>query len=534
MARIRSARARKVHAKHALARRKRKHAHAKPTQAIVVAPAQEVSVIPKVEQTIQNLERVRHFVVQALNRDLVREMKKLDGRKDLKPDERSKAELALRDRLEIDWGTIPGIEKPFLKQPGAEKFLLWLNLYPKYTKHEREMPDGHLEMVCSVSVYAKKTHELVFEGPDCSCTTMENNFRYLWAETVKPPDDIADTLKAQKMGRNRKVTKWVKGNRIEQWVWEQRVENPNPWNSRNTVRQIGEKRALVKCIRNLGAISELFTADPSEWEEPPADASPEDEMDYTAGGRKIYEANGVSPSGRYQDTRRPAKEARGPAVEARPSPEPPKSSVAPPKEKKNGKIIVTWPNPPDGVAMVSGDLARILPVVQEAMVCQWLESKKGYAVPGTEVCTLHDIVLARGYEYEEVSAAPVASPCATPPKEAAAEKPARTTEPRDTSAAPLPAVPSAGVIKSAKPGKTGRTGAQYMDVTIGGYTYNCYNKDLHGFFSAGVGQEAEVILDKRRQIVGIVRIGKRKFSEGKYPEIDVNEPRTSATKDLFS
>src|ERR1700693_1178829 len=196
-----------------------------PTQAIILAkprPAhiQVASAIPKIEETIENWERVRRFVSKALNTDLQRELAKL-AKKTLKPEERTKEEISLRDRLEIDWGTIPGVDKPFLKQPGAEKFMFWLNLRPRYTKREVESPGGHLEMICSVTVYHKKTGEEVFEGPDCSCSTMETNYRFRWAETDKPPADMVDMLKAQRMGRNRKKIKWVKGNRIEEWVWEQ-------------------------------------------------------------------------------------------------------------------------------------------------------------------------------------------------------------------------------------------------------------------------------------------------------------------------
>ena len=69
---------------------------------------------------------------------------------------RTKETIAIREKFEIDWGTIPGVDKPFLKQPGAEKFCFWLNIRPKYFKTEIDLGAGHLEMVCHVIAYSKK------------------------------------------------------------------------------------------------------------------------------------------------------------------------------------------------------------------------------------------------------------------------------------------------------------------------------------------------------------------------------------------
>ena len=125
------------------------------------------SIIPTINETVENLERVRRFITKCLNTDLQR---RVASGKELSQKE--------RDRLEIDWGTIPGVDKPFLKQPGAEKFLFWLNLRPHFRSESFEIAGGHLEMVSSATVYHKKTREIVFEGPQCSCSTMESNYRF--------------------------------------------------------------------------------------------------------------------------------------------------------------------------------------------------------------------------------------------------------------------------------------------------------------------------------------------------------------------
>jgi len=253
---------------------------------------QQQSILPKIKQTVENLERIRRFVSQCLNIDLQRaEAAAKAVGKELDDD--------TRKALEIDWGTIPGVPKPFLMQPGAEKMMKWLQLRPKYHTRDVEHPAGHLEVVSHVVLYSLISKEEVFEGPDASCTTMETNFRYTWAEAPDPGQDEKDRLKLIGMGQNRQVWKWIQKRRQQVWVWQVRIENPNIWNERNKVRQMAEKRALVKCLRNAGAVSQIFNSDPSEWN---IGEETEDEyetaQDYTQEGRRVL-IDGKSPSGKY-------------------------------------------------------------------------------------------------------------------------------------------------------------------------------------------------------------------------------------------
>ena len=258
---------------------------AAPANLAVVERAIEKSAVPSVLKTVQSLEAVRRFVSKCLNQDLQRRQSKL------KPGE--KLPEAEKKRLEIDWGTIPGVDKPFLLQPGAEKFCFWLNIRPKYLNREIDLGGGHLEIVSQVRFLSKTSGEEVFEGPECSCTTMEDNYRFRFQERdankPQPSPLERDELKALGMGKSKKKTEWVKGKPAgEKWVWLDRVENSNIWNERNKVRQIGEKRALVKGVRNMGAMSEIFVTNPEEWNIPEdIDEGPDVDASYTEGGRKI-------------------------------------------------------------------------------------------------------------------------------------------------------------------------------------------------------------------------------------------------------
>lgn len=270
-----------------------------------------ISMVRKVQETVADLERVRRFVSTCLNIDLQKWEVKHPFPASGTPDEK-KAWEEERKSLEVDWGTIPGDDKPFLMQPGAEKFLFWLELRPEYVNQLTLFDEGHIELVSHVMFFHKRTKEKVFDGPDCSCTTMETNYRFIWAErpscTHFPAQSDCqqcqrkDLLKATKMGRSLKVNEWKKGVVVgKKWIWQERVENPNVWNERNKVRQIAQKRALVKGVRNMGAISEIFRQPPDEWDIPEErEDTQEVDADYTDSGRHVY-INGKSPSGRHTD-----------------------------------------------------------------------------------------------------------------------------------------------------------------------------------------------------------------------------------------
>lgn len=277
-----------------------------------------VSMVRKVQETVTDLERVRRFVSTCLNVD----MQKWE-RKHPYPEAGTNEQIEEWDEerraLQVDWGTIPGVDKPFLMQPGAEKFMFWLELRPHYVNREVELGEHHLEIISHVIFYHKRTKEEVFEGPDCSCTTLEDNFRYMWAERKDPctcqnkwectkAEGLCDggrykqRQKDVKMGKSMKVNRYRGGKFIgKEWAWFERIEIPNISGKRNNVRQIGQKRALVKGVRGMGAISEIFTQPPDEWDIPEErEDTPETEMDYTEGGRRIY-VDGKSPSGKHID-----------------------------------------------------------------------------------------------------------------------------------------------------------------------------------------------------------------------------------------
>jgi hypothetical protein len=513
------------------------------------------------------VEEVRRFVAKHLNTELDKFMRKA------KPTDEKALEKWERKRqdLEIDWGTIPGVGKPFLKQPGAEKFFLWLQLRPKYINREAELGNGHLEIISKVVVYSKKTQDEVFEGPDCSCSTMESNYRYRMAQSANKPDKAeADRLKSMGLGRWKKQAQWKGGKKVgEEWVWFERIENPNIHDERNKVRQIGEKRALVKCARGVGAMSEIFTSDPNEWDDvrddDTIDGDPYTDMDFTTTGRRIVEQDGHSPSG-APVTHEAKKDAGRKAAQAvaddklaeKKSDSPPTNEET--REAFNGIIEIDQTNEADPV--VRGDIAAVLPIMQKNFRMTWKDDDKAWHIDGRDVENLFEMCRQLSYHYwhflrdnegtiikfadgkriKESTDAPAATDA---PKQPGIGNPQPAAQPATTT--PLKPGESlvTGLIKDVyekvttgqpevKDGrgnviKKARPSVPYLsvlttDVNKKALFLNTFDKDSFGHIEKGKGSEACFVVKTsgtHTNITGILRIGAQEF-DGKLPVIRVD------------
>jgi hypothetical protein len=536
-------------------------------------------MIPKIRQTVEDLERVRRFVSQCLNIDLQKW-----ERKNPRPQVKEAIEKweAERKGLEVDWGTIPGNDKPFLMQPGAEKILFWLQLKPTYINRETELPNGHIEMVSRVIVKHKKTNEEVFQGPECSCTTMETNFRYIWADSERnPTEQEKEPLKMSGMGRNRLKKEWKRGRIVgEKWVWQVRIDNPNIYNERNKVRQQGQKRALVKCTRNMGALSEIFTQPPEEWDINPVDTdgSPETDMDYTAGGRRIVQHDGTAPSGAVADQRlhdqiasqrllaeklgeqfcekhrcpeskcpsdehtpeendasvarlraRDAKNVK--PTEPKPAAPAPAKQESKPEPKSNGIITVDWRESPES-PIVRGDIGEVVDMIQKHCTAKW-EGDWWHILP-KDVPTIAAMCRQLGYTFQEILPPSDGGPQVSGARHGAPERTtAVPTEARGkagtgarapSSSPSAPAVVS-GVIDKVTAGMTSRN-SPTRQVRIAGKWYTSYVNPIFEYLDKAIGKKANLLVDDRKNIVGIKNIGSREFDEdGRTPIIQRDEPR---------
>lgn len=460
-------------------RRGSKRKRAAVSQAIVSAPetpmpgvqrlqnGQGILLVPSVKETIERLESVRKFVVSCLNQGLKRaEAKaKKNGQLALLTD-------AERRKLEIDYGTIPGVDRPFLKQPGAEKIALWLHVRPKYEKADVQLPDGHLETVARCVLHSVATGDEVFQGPECSCSSMESNFRYRFVE-ADPQPSREDARKAVFEGRgkwkyvhvleNNRVL-FVDGKPVLERKFFNRYENSNIYDERNKVRQQAEKRALVKAIRNFGALSEIFVEDPSEWEFEP-ELIPERIAKVTEVGKIVRDKD---------STPKQAEQAAAGHVDV---------DAVPNGAGKTVQIIFL--SEAGEAAHVSGDIEEITDFIKKKCHGVKLADVDVYQIPGTYVELLAEQTRAWGFTFQEISRR------------------------RPTSK------PGSGIIAMTKPAsKPGSKTIDYYQFLIRNESssawYFCYNPQLYSVLAGGKDKDVDLIVNGK-VIVGIERIGDRVF-----------------------
>lgn len=445
-----------------------------------------------IEEAITRLERVRKFISKALNQGLQRaEVKAKKLKKTLTENERK--------RLEIDYGTIPGVHKKFLLQPGAEKICLWLHVRPVYERLTAELPNGHLEVVTSVRLVSVSDGTEVFQGPGASCSSMESNFRYRWVKREPQPakdwvfSDEAKGLKASGQGKS---IREYKNNVAVGWLWMDRQENPNIYDERNKVRQMGDKRALVKAVRNYGALSEIFTEDPSEWafdeeETPAVEAQPS--------GKVVRE----EPQEKQGEPTAESHKAQSPAAEAPQTPKP--------------IVQVSWPSDSSEFALVhlGTGTGKVTDWMRDTLGGEWRDKQKAWAVPAQRVPDLAAACENAGYSFQEVQ----------PSKSSGAA-------PSTTGTAPSPH--RVAVVTAIKVGTTKNKGIEKMEILWGGVWHYCFNKSLFAFLNEAKMKDCifDVSVDKPPKIIGIRKIGKREF-DGDVPVIQSSEERPKTTEDLF-
>jgi hypothetical protein len=171
------------------------------------------------------------------------------------------------------YGKIPGCgDKKTLLKPGAEKLCMTFRIAPKYVIQETRLERGHKEyrVVCSL----ESINGNAFLGSGVGeCSTMESKYRYrggarkcpvcgketiITAKKFKLSDPGGWLCWAKKGGCG---ATWLPGApEIENQSIE-KVENPDPADTYNTVLKMAKKRAFVDATITATAASDIFTQD---------------------------------------------------------------------------------------------------------------------------------------------------------------------------------------------------------------------------------------------------------------------------------
>lgn len=161
----------------------------------------------------------------------------------------------------MDYWVIPGVSKPSLFKPWAEKLRLVYGLQA-FTEKTTETLDIDRDFYdVNYMVTIKDRNGFVLWMCEGSCNTMEERYNFTaWKDASKPmkdwkQDDIEiERLKAEWLGKRKR------GNSGR--VWQQR-EQVKTWKltHKNTIQKMAQKRAYVGAILNATGASEFFTQD---------------------------------------------------------------------------------------------------------------------------------------------------------------------------------------------------------------------------------------------------------------------------------
>lgn len=212
-------------------------------------------------------------------------------------------------KKDLDYGEIPGTNKPSLYKPGAEKLALVYGMgieiecIDKFTDLDRSFVDytykctvktksGQVKAQCEGSCnslepkygYVWKTIDELPEGIDVtnyqSKTTGKKSFEFEFAlqkkETTgqygKPAayweqwDKDIESGKAKRVTRKTKSGKEMQGFEIDEQVTVYRIANPDVVGLKNTIMKMAQKRAFVGAILLATGASEFYTQDIEDME----------------------------------------------------------------------------------------------------------------------------------------------------------------------------------------------------------------------------------------------------------------------------
>lgn len=163
---------------------------------------------------------------------------------------------------DVDYGTIPGVDKPFLLKPGAEKLAAFfgLHLWGECIDRREDWDKGFFAYTFKFSAMRGTQVAATGEG---ACNSMESKYRWrtVWDWKATDADKENAARVEERKDKNGKThTVYI-------------IENKDTWSLQNTILKMAQKRAAVGCVQIATSSSEFFAHDydyiEGEYEEPP-------------------------------------------------------------------------------------------------------------------------------------------------------------------------------------------------------------------------------------------------------------------------
>lgn len=151
----------------------------------------------------------------------------------------------------VDYGVIPGTDKPTLLKPGAERLCSALGLAPvfetidKLERWDIEQPLFHYSISCRL-VHIESGRTVATGSGSCNSMETKYRWRWLWDNQLREQGITPDGL----------TTRRTKTGKLQY-----RVQNDEVFNLVNTIQKMACKRALIAAVLIGANASEFFTQD---------------------------------------------------------------------------------------------------------------------------------------------------------------------------------------------------------------------------------------------------------------------------------
>jgi hypothetical protein len=159
---------------------------------------------------------------------------------------------------DLDYGTIPGTDKPTLYKPGAEKLCELYGFAPivKSKNDTRDFKTGYYLSEITMQIVHRKTGTIIAEGVG-EASSYESKYRYRWVYESDVPKGLDKEALVNKIFKNKKT-----GAEYAKY----RIENTDLIDQWNTILKMAKKRALVDAVLSATRSSSIFSQSEDEME----------------------------------------------------------------------------------------------------------------------------------------------------------------------------------------------------------------------------------------------------------------------------
>ena len=173
--------------------------------------------------------------------------------------------------VDLDYGIIPGTQKPTLLKPGAEKIAKLLGLSDQYEILDRaeDWTQPLFRYLIKCRLVHLSTNAVISEGLG-ECNSMEGKYRWRDSKRKCPECGAEAIIKGKEQYGGGWICfgkiggcggKWPDGDPEIEDQKIGRVENEDIYSQVNTILKMAKKRALVDAALSAGRLSDIFTQD---------------------------------------------------------------------------------------------------------------------------------------------------------------------------------------------------------------------------------------------------------------------------------